>query len=161
MPLNLRFHVYSLYNDSRCYFCKWGPENELHLFGNCEKLSPLWELLDEAVIFALNTPYSFSINRKEKGDIDLVNTRFNRELEIPLSYLNSIVNHKIYKLRNEIKYEGAVFSLNILFSKIIRTVCSSRAIERRLPELQKIPKLNNLYQGLQMSKHLLDQIEIR
>ena len=72
-----------------------------------------------------------------------------------------VVNHKIYKLRNEIKYEGAVFSLNILFSKIIRAVCSRKAIERRLPELQKIPKLNNLYQGLQMSKHLLDQIEIR
>ena len=87
LPLNFRFHVYSLDNDSRCYFCKWGPENEWHLFGNCEKLSPLWELLDETVIFAFNTPYSFSINRKDRGDIDLVNSSCYRELEIPLSHI--------------------------------------------------------------------------
>lgn len=161
LPLNLRFCEYRLDNDSRCYFCHWGPENEWHVFGRCEKLTPLWEALDEAAIIAFGRPYSFMVNRKVNGDFDLVRTTCLKELEIPIVYLNSIVNHKIYKLRNEIKYEGGTFSIHCLVDKIVRSVGGRINIEKRLPDLEKIPMLTEVYQALSFVKNLLNQYPVR
>ena len=159
LPLNLRFNEYRLDNESRCYFCKWGPENEWHVFGKCNCLRPLWDALDEVVKIALDIPYSFVKNRTVTADFDLVNTLCPGQYECTIVYLNSIVNHKIYKMRNEIKYEGAVFNVNNLFRMIVRSITSRRSIESRLTELVKVPMIDELYRALVFIKDLLEVVE--
>ena len=63
LPLNTKFSNYSLDTDSRCHFCKWGPENEWHIFGKCQQLKRLWEAMDEVIKLSLGINYSFTDNR--------------------------------------------------------------------------------------------------
>ena len=160
LPLNTKFVSYALDTDSRCYFCGRGPENEWHLFGKCNKLRFLWELLDEVVKIAFNENFSFVRNRTLGGNLDLVHTDCPRICEDAVVYLNTIVNHKIYKMRNEIKYNGDSFSLEGLFSKIIRSVIARKNIEDRMTETVRIDKIKDLCRALVFVKDLFfDQRE--
>ena len=160
LPLNTKFVYYCLDTDSRCYFCKWGPENEWHLFGKCKCLKPLWQALDEVIKIALNIPYSFIRNRTQIGDYDVVSTQCVKEYEGTLVYLNTIVNHKIYKIRNELKYEGGTFKIEELFNKILRSVTARKNIEKRLTEIVKVPKIEELYRALVFVKNLVTNQQV-
>ena len=157
LPLNTKFVPYCLDTDSRCYFCKWGPENEWHVFGKCNCLKPLWHALDEVVKISLDTTYSFLRNRTQIGDYDVVSTQCTKQCEGTIIYLNTIVNHKIYKLRNDIKYDGAVYSFDALYAKITRTVASRRSIEQRLTDIVKVPRIDELYNALVFVKNVANQ----
>ena len=154
LPLNTKFVPYALDTNSRCYFCKWGPENEWHLFGKCQKLKALWQALDDVIRVAFNIRYSFLKNRTESGDIDLVSTRCPKQYEDAIIYLNAITNHKIFKVRNEAKYDGKEFDLEILYKKIVRSVASRKSIENRLIQITQILGINELYRALVFVKDL-------
>ena len=134
LPLNTMFVSYALDTDSRCYFCQWGPENPWHLFGKCEKLKVLWTVLDEVIKIALDIDYSFVKNKTQAGQLDLVFTNGLDHFESTIIYLNTVVNHKIYKVRNEIKYNGGTFDIEGLYNKIVRSVVARRNIESRMTQ---------------------------
>jgi len=156
LPLNIKFASYALDTDSRCYFCQWGPENEWHVFGKCVKLKPLWKALDEVVRIAFNIHYSFLNNRTVTGDYDIVSTRCPKAFEDVIIYLNSIVNHKIYQFRNEIKYDSQTFDVELLFSKILRSVAARKRMETHLTQTMNIEKITELYSTLQFVKNIFD-----
>ena len=45
LPVQTMFKEYALDNDSVCYFCHIGPESNLHIFGSCNKLRILWQIM--------------------------------------------------------------------------------------------------------------------
>ena len=83
-------------------------------------------------------------NRTEIGDYDVVSTHCAKEYEGTLIYLNTIINHKIYKIRNELKYEGGDFKMEALYNKILRSIVARKNIENRLTEIVKVPKIEEL-----------------
>ena len=51
---------------------------------------------------------------------------------------------RIWKVRNEIKFEFATFSINMVVNKIIRTMKSRINVEGRLLESKRIPFIRDL-----------------
>ena len=155
LPLNTKFVSYALDTDSRCYFCNWGPENEWHIFGKCEKLRKLWSAMDEVIKICVGCNYSFTKNRTELGDYDLAHTRCPDQFEKIIIYLNCIINHKIWKMRNDIKHNGDSFDVEVLYTKILRSVGARKNIESRLTEDKKIDKINDLFGALTCVKNII------
>ena len=83
-----------------------------------------------------------------------------KEYEGTLVYINTIVNHKIYKIRNELKYEGGTFKIEELFNKILRSVTARKNIEKRLTEIVKVPKIEELYRALVFVKNLVTNQQV-
>ena len=154
LPLNTKFVSYALDTDSRCYFCGWGPENEWHLFGKCDKLKLLWNILDEVVKVGLEIDFSFVRKRTQFGEFDLVYNFCPGGAENVLVYLNTVVNHKIYKLRNEIKHNGERFDIEGLYNKIVRSVAARKNIESRMTQTVQIDRINELYRAMILVKDL-------
>ena len=153
----IKFVSYALDTESRCYFCQWGPENEWHVFGKCAKLRPLWNALDEVVKIAFNTnQYSFLKNRTVTGDYDVVSTRCPKPCEDAIIYLNSIVNHKIYQLRNEMKYDSQSFDVECLFSKVLNCVIARKRMENHLTQTMRVEKIAELHNALLFVKNIFD-----
>ena len=145
---------YALDTDSRCYFCGCGPENEWHLFGKCDKLKLLWNILDEVVKVGLEIDFSFVRKRTQFGEFDLVYNFCPGGAENVLVYLNTVVNHKIYKMRNEIKYNGEQFDIEGLYNKIVRSVAARKNIESRMTQTVQIDRINELYRAMILVKDL-------
>ena len=61
-----------------------------------------------------------------------------------LIYFNTIINHSIWKVRNEIKFEFIAFSIEKVVTKIIRTMRARINIESRLVESKRIPFIRDL-----------------
>ena len=45
LPVSTVFRQYALDNDTTCCFCNVGPESIFHVFGSCEKLKILWDIV--------------------------------------------------------------------------------------------------------------------
>ena len=155
LPVNTMFVSYALDTDSRCYFCQWGPENLWHLFGKCEKLKVLWAVLDEVVKIVLDIDYSFVKNRTQSGELDTVFANLPSHCESIIVYLNTVVNHKIYKVRNDIKYGGGRFDIEGLYNKIVRSVVARKNIESRMTQTVQINMIDDVYRALILMKDLI------
>ena len=146
LPVNTKFRHYALDNDSCCYFCCVGPESIFHVFGSCEKLKTLWKIASETVQLVTNFSFDFENNRKNMI-IDLVHVNLeNRrdKYEKFLIYFNTVINHSIWKIRNEIKFEFKVFKFVNLINKINRSIRGRKNVDEKLIETRRIPFLRDL-----------------
>ena len=134
-------------------FCNLNIESAFHLFAKCLKLIKLWEVLDETtqVCFGGLCTYSFKRDRFKMCNFSFVESKIQKSHENIILYINSIVNHNIWKMRNDIFHEGETFELEKLMNKIIAT-CRSRKnfenVEERLTSCRKIEFLNEYYIAL-------------
>ena len=133
------------------YFCHVGPESIFHLFGTCEKLKELWTIASETVHFLTGRNFDFGYLRINLI-LDLVSVNLNgfNKFEKMLIYFNSIINHSIWKLRNQIKFEFAAFSIETVISKIIRTMKSRTNMESQIDESKRIPLIRDLCSSFMM-----------
>ena len=78
--------------------------------------------------------------------LDLVNVNLQefKHFEKTLIYFNSIINHSIWKVRNEIKFEFATFSIDTIVRKIMRTMRSRINVESKLVVSKQIPFIRDL-----------------
>ena len=78
--------------------------------------------------------------------LDFVKTKLNINGKFVkmLVYFNSIINYSIWKMRNEIKFEFAIFSIEKLVSKIIRSMKARKIVDQKVIESKKIPHLIDL-----------------
>ena len=100
--------------------------------------------------------YSFYNNRTVTGDYDVVSTRCPRPCEDAIIYLNSIVNHKIYKLRNDIKYDAHSFDVEDLYSRIVKSVIARKRMESHLTKTMRIEKITDLHSALLFVKNIFE-----
>ena len=57
-------------------------------------------------------------------------------------------------MRNDAKYNGIPFDLEVLYTKVIRSVAARKNIEDRLTQITKIPRIDELYRALVLVKNL-------
>ena len=145
LPVKTLFRHYALDNDTCCFFCSVGPESTFHMFGPCEKLKVLWKIASETIFHVTNIYVNFEFLRKNHY-LDMVNVNLgkNEQLERILIYFNTVINHSIWKERNEIRYEHSSFSIGHIISKITRSMRGRKNIESKLLETRRIPLLGDL-----------------
>ena len=140
------FRQYALDNDTCCYFCGIGPESIFHLFGGCEKLKNLWEIVSETVVIVTGWNFDFQNVRKNLL-LDLVHTNLGNgsvNFEKFMIYFNTIINHSIWKERNEIKFQFKKFSFENIVNKINRSIRGRKNVDEKLLETKRIPFLRDL-----------------
>ena len=59
LPVRTMFQEYALDTDSRCMFCRVGPETTFHLFGTCEKLKTVWDFLTSVIFLLTDERFNF------------------------------------------------------------------------------------------------------
>ena len=66
--------------------------------------------------------------------------------EMPIVYLNSIVNQKVWHVSRKIQNENCKFDLAVFKSSIVRSLCSRKAVENsdRMRHCQKIGCIDQL-----------------
>ena len=146
LPVNTKFRMYCLDNDSCCYFCSVGPESIFHIFGTCEKLEVLWKIATETVFNVTQFHCDFTLLRKNLM-LDLVSVPFiinSFSTEKMLIYFNTVLNFAIWKERNEIKYNFKIFSLDSVVRRVIRSMTGRRNIDDRLLGNRKVPFIRDL-----------------
>ena len=146
------FQEYALDNDSRCGFCDIGPESIFHLFGTCEKLKHVWEVLKEAVSLLFDIHFDFKQHRIDLH-LDLCNINCNPLHEKTLIYLNSVVNYSIWKMRNDVRYKSESFDQKILLKKVLRSIGGRRNIDRELSPSHQLPYIKELYEAMVVAYH--------
>ena len=146
LPVNTVFRDYALDNDTCCYFCHIGPESIYHVFSTCEKLRPLWQLINEVHYIATDDSFDYA-RARQAFQIDMVSVDFGRSaaFERTIIYVNSVINWNIWKLRNDIKFNFDKFGLQSLVNRIIRSVGGRKGVDIKLPEAKQIPYIEGLY----------------
>ena len=132
LPVKGKFLHYGLDNDSRCSFCCIGFETAVHICGKCLKLKIVWDFFDE-VMALLNINFSFATQRTLQHKFDVMTLPFcnGRNFKL-LVYLTTIINHQIWKYRNDCVHESAVFDHDILISKVIRSIGARKNFQQRM-----------------------------
>ena len=151
---------YGLDNDSRCKFCSIGYESSIHVFAKCLKLEIVWDFFDE-VMGLMNINYTFARQRNLLHRFDIMNLPFCNGTDFQLLvYLNTIINHQIWKCRNECVHENAVFDYNSLISKIMRSVGARKNFQRRMmTEKPKVPRLDDLFVSMLTIRNITYSID--
>ena len=144
LPVATLSREYALDNGSCCLFCSVGPESIFHLFGTCEKLQKIWNMISEAVFCVTQKQFDFVELRKNLL-VDLVSVNLGKDSKVEnfLIYLNSVVNYSIWKVRNEIKFNFKTFKCSDIIQKIIRTTRARKAVDHKLIENKRIPFLGD------------------
>ena len=146
LPVSIMFREYALDNNSCCFFCCVGPESIFHVFGTCEKLEVLWKIASETVFLLTQKQFDFAdIRRNLLLDLVCVNLgAFDDNYEKLLIYLNTVLNHSIWKERNEIKFNFKRFKIDNIVGKVIRSIRGRRNVDNKLLETRRIPFLRDL-----------------
>ena len=155
LPVKSKFYEFCLDSENRitCPFCNINLESTFHLFAKCSKLSSLWEILDETtnVCFGGQCKFSFKKQRFQMCNFSLVDCKYQKYYENLILYINSVVNHNIWKMRNKIFHENEEFDSLRLINKITAS-CRSRKnienIENRLTTCKKVDFLSEYYVSL-------------
>ena len=149
LPVKNKFHRFSLDSEEKitCPFCNINIESTFHIFAKCSKLFQLWEMLDETTKSCFNgqCKYSFYSERSRKCNFDLVNSKVQKGYEDIILYVNTTVNHNIWKMRNKIFHENEKFDLLRLINKISASLCARKSfekVENRLTTCKKVDFLN-------------------
>ena len=62
-----------------------------------------------------------------------------------LVYFNTVLNHAIWKERNEIKFNFKSFRIGNIVNRIVKTLRGRRNIDDKLLESRRIPFLRDLF----------------
>ena len=146
LPVKSKFMHYALDNESRCKFCKIGFETNVHIFAKCLKLKIVWDFFDE-VMALLNINFNFAIQRNVLHHFGVMTIDFPKGRDFKLLvYLNTIINHQLWKYRNQCVHENAIFDYLVLISRIIKSVGSRKNFQQRmLTDTKKIFRLDELF----------------
>ena len=83
-----------------------GYETIFHLFGSCEKLKGLWEILNDTHYLLVSKHFDYRDFRCNLLQFDLATIQdIDRKYEKTLIYLNTAVNYNIWRYRNDIRYK--------------------------------------------------------
>ena len=113
----------------------------------------MWDILDETftVCFDGKCNYSFKFDRVNLCHTTCVESKYSKEYENIILYVNTIVNYNVWKMRNLIVHEAHVFDIKKLINKII-TSCRSRKsfedTENRITLCKKVDFLQEFYLAL-------------
>ena len=133
LPVITLIREYALDNNSCCLFCGVGPESTFHMFGTCEKIQIVWKVASETVLAVTNKSFDFADIRKNLMlDLVCVNLGKDNKYEKLLIYINTIINHSIWKERNEIKFNFKRFDCGDIIKKIIRTSRARKGVDSKL-----------------------------
>ena len=144
LPVSTLFREYALDNNSCCLFCGVGPESIFHIFGTCEKLGPIWKVASETILAVTHKQFDFADIRKNLMlDLVCVNVGSDRKFEKLLIYLNTVINHSIWKERNDIKFNFKRFDICNVVKRIIRTTRARRNVDHKLIETKRVPYLGD------------------
>ena len=144
LPVSTLFREYALDNNSCCLFCGVGPESIFHIFGTCEKLGPIWKVASETILAVTHKQFDFADIRKNLMlDLVCVNVGSDRKFEKLLIYLNTVINHSIWKERNDIKFNFKRFDICNAVKRIIRTTRARRNVDHKLIETKRVPYLGD------------------
>ena len=148
LPVKSKFMHYGLENESCCKFCNIGFESTVHLFAKCVKLQILWDFFDE-VMCLVNINFSFKRQRLLLYRFDVMNLVASRNDLKLLIYLNTIINHQIWKFRNSCIHQQTTFDHNIMISKILRSIGSRKNFQHRfINDNKKIPRLEEIFTAM-------------
>ena len=119
----------------------------------------LWEFLDE-ILWLINIgsdKFSFVKNR-EMYDFDLVNTRGSVADTKLILYLNTIVNHNIWRYRNKIQHEGKHFEVLELIQNVVKSLYGRKSYDSRLKSNSEIDGLARLCIEANFVKNAYDEL---
>ena len=144
LPVSTLIKEYALDNNSCCLFCSVGPESIFHMFGTCEKLGIVWKVASETIFSVTDKWFDFAGIRKNLMlDLVCVNLGSDRKFEKLLIYINTVINHSIWKERNDIKFNFKTFGIGNVVKRIIRTTRARRNVDNKLIETRRIPYLGD------------------
>ena len=148
LPVCSKFVQYQLDNDSRCIFCDLNYETHVHIFSNCNKLTFIWDFIDE-ILNVMNIRYSFLQKRRHAHEYEIMTLRSigdSGDFKIIL-YLTSITNYHLWKTRNECIYEQKSFNYEQFIRKLIRSVGARRKLQTysNITDQRKVPRIGELF----------------
>ena len=144
LPVVTLVKEYALDNNSCCLFCGVGPETTFHMFGTCEKIQIVWKVASETVLAITNKQFDFADIRKNLMlDLVCVDLGKDNRYEKLLIYVNTIINHSIWKERNEIKFNFKGFNCGDIVKRVIRTSRARKGVDSKLIETRRIPFLQD------------------
>ena len=147
LPVKGKFYEHMLDADVKvtCPFCNINLESAVHIFAKCKLLSPLWDFIDQVLIacFSNKCNYRFKDSRMKKYDYSLVWCKCQNEYESLILYVNAVVNHNLWKLRNKVFHECAHFDIVQLINNIIGSVRARKTFEPRLKHCNNIPFIDD------------------
>ena len=118
----------------------------------------LWKFLDEVLILLNVNSEDFSfVYAREMYNYDMINTRFDLTGRNYLLYLNSIVNHNIWRYSKKIQYEKVVFNDYQLIKNVVKTLFARKRMDDRLKQCSKIDNLENLCTAANFVKNVYVQ----
>ncbi len=141
------FKSWQLDNDSCCYFCAVGYESINHLFGSCEKLKGLWEILTETHLLLTGKDFNYEFARKQ-FHLDFASIKLDRTYEKTLVFLNSVTNYNIWRHRNDIRHCFINFDLKELTRKIVCSIGARKNKNHYVLESYKVPFIHELYDAI-------------
>ena len=143
LPFKTKFVNFQLDTDSRCNFCNFHPDTHPHVFCKCSVLVDVWKFLDK-IMELMNFNYRFEV-RRAMYDYVLMG-KIAKVEEMPIVYLNSIVNQKIWHVSRKIQNENCKFDLEVFKSSIVKSLCARKAVENsdRMRHCQKIACIDRL-----------------
>ena len=158
LPVKRLFRDYALDNDSRCNFCDLHPDTHSHIFSQCKKLDFLWKFLDEVlrVLNVCSGDFSFTQARR-LYDYDMVNSRFPKADEKYIIYLNSVVNHNIWRYSKKIQHENILFDQAQLIKNVVRSLIARKSMDDRLKSCSRIDNLEALCNAASFVQNVFSQ----
>ena len=143
LPCKTKFVDFGLDTDSRCNFCNLHPDTHPHIFSKCKMLLYVWKFLDK-IMEILTFKFRFE-KRRHMYDYMLMGKIIKSE-EIPVVYLNTLVNHKIWIVSRKIQFEKVDFDFGVFKTSIIRSLEARKRIENtgRIKHCQKIECIEKL-----------------
>ena len=143
LPCKTNFVEFGLDTVSRCNFCFLHPDTVPHVFSQCLVLAPIWRILDLG-LKQLNIDFCFTTSR-QIYDYDLRNSVLKTQ-ENFIIYLNTVTNHKIWKMSMAIQYDGVSFDTKRFFCSLIKTLEGRKRMELsdKMKYCQKVGNLEKL-----------------
>ena len=121
IPLKCTYTIFGLDNDSRCEFCNINYETNYHVFMECKHVKTVWEVIETKTGLNLLNNNIILFRHSEADDLYNITV-----------YVTALVCHKIWKLRNEIKYgKTASFSSDFIVNSFVKSFYSRKLFEDR------------------------------
>ena len=158
LPVKTLFRDFALDNDSACSFCDLHPDTIPHIFSQCVNLNILWNFLDEVLRLLNVNPEFFSFMHARKScDFSLVTNTVDLTDRNYILYLNTVVNHNIWRYSKKIQHEHVQFDNLQIIKNVVKTLFARKRMEEKLKQCSKIDNMENLCTAANFVKNVFMQ----